>query len=163
MSELMDRVVEIVCHPQLAGLSTVTEGGLPWVRYVMIEGQDDMTIRCATFINARKVAQIKKNPEVHLTCGVTDLNLRKPYLQIQAVAALTTDQAERAAFWNPGLAQIFKGPDDPSYGLLIILPYRIEYCSPASMNPEVWDVREKAETEAFLRGEQPMMPPLHID
>ena len=80
MSELKHRIIEILQQPQLAALATVINEGKPWVRYVICLGQDDMTIRFATFANSRKVAQIKDNPEVHLTCGVTDPADMRPYL-----------------------------------------------------------------------------------
>jgi general stress protein 26 len=40
-----------------------------------------LTIRFSTFADSRKVAQIKKNPEVHLTCGISDLSSAERYLQ----------------------------------------------------------------------------------
>ena len=138
MSDLKERIYAILAQPQLAGLATVTEEGKPWVRYVMAVTSEDMTVRCATFIGARKVKQIEKNPEVHLTCGVTNPMEMVPYLQIQGRAALTTDKEARHGFWSEMLAPIFDGPDDPKYGILEITPYRIELCTPGSYEPEVW-------------------------
>jgi len=138
MSDLKQRIRDILRTPQLSGLATINDEGKPWVRYVMALADDDLTVRCATFVGARKVAQIGANPEVHLTCGVTDPTQMAPYLQIQARASLTTDEGERHAFWSDMLAQIFEGPDDPNYGVLIMKPYRIELCNPGSMEPEVW-------------------------
>ena len=139
MSDLKQRILQITQRLQLASLATVTEEGKPWVRYVMAVSDDGLTMRCATFAGARKVKQIDNNPEVHLTCGVTDPAVMKPYLQIQAKARLTTDEAERHGFWNESLQGIFDGPDDPKYGVLIMTPYRIEYCSPDSPELEVWE------------------------
>ncbi len=68
MSDLKDKIYEILEKPQLAGLATVTEDGKPWVRYVMAMTGEDLTMRFATCVNARKVGQIEKQPEVHLTC-----------------------------------------------------------------------------------------------
>ena len=138
MSELKDKICEVLQKPVLAGLATVTEDGKPWVRYVMAVTAEDLTIRFATFINARKVAQIKNNPEVHLNCGVNGPGDMKPYLQIQGKAELTTDEKERNAFWNPTLTQIFEGPDDPNYAVVIIRPYKIEYWAPGIFQPETW-------------------------
>jgi hypothetical protein len=36
------------------------------------------------------------------------------------------------------LANIFDGPDDPKYGVLVMSPYRIEYCTPGTYEPEIW-------------------------
>ena len=113
MSDLKERILKILQQPQLAGLATVTPDGKPWVRYVMTVASPDLTIRCATFIAARKVSQIKKNPEVHLTCGVTDPRNMTPYLQIQGRATLNTSKDARHGFWSDMLSTIFNGPDDP--------------------------------------------------
>jgi general stress protein 26 len=138
MSDLKERILKILQQPQLAGLATITPDGKPWVRYVMAVGSEDMTIRCATFVHARKVQQIQKNPEVHLTCGVTDPQHMAPYLQIQGRATLTTSKEARHAFWSDMLAAVFSGPDDPNYAILEIQPYYIEYLSPGDHEPEVW-------------------------
>ena len=139
MADLQERIMEILRAPKLSSLATLTEDGKPWVRCVVAIAGDDMSIRCATFVGSRKVNQIAANPEVHLACGVTDPAAMAPYLQIQAHAELTTDKADRHTFWNPTLASIFDGPDDPKYGVLVMRPYRIEDCTPGSMTPEVWE------------------------
>jgi len=141
MDDLKERILAIIRTPQLAGLATINDEGKPWVRYVMIVGSDDMTIRLATFVKARKAGQIAANPEIHITCGVSSLQDMKPYLQIQGTAEQVTTADEKQGFWNEGLANIFKGPDDPAYSVLIIKPYKIEYNTPGEMTPEVW-VRE---------------------
>lgn len=138
MPDLQQRILEIIHRPQLAALATVTEMNNPWVRYVVTIGDANFVIRCATFIESRKVKHIRKNPNVHLTCGVNSLQSMQPYLQIQGQARITTDKDERHGFWNDMLAPIFDGPDDPGYGLIIVEPYRIEYCTPGSSEPEVW-------------------------
>ena len=138
MSDLKDKIYQVLKGLQLAGFATVTEDGKPWVRYVMMGTSQELTIRFATFVTARKVAQIKNHPEVHLTCGVTDPQTPAPYVQIQGRARMTTDKAERHDFWSDMLSQIFKGPEDPNYGVIIVEPYRIEYCTPGSFEPEVW-------------------------
>ncbi len=138
MSELNQRILDIIHKPQLASLATVTEMNNPWVRYVVTVGDGNFTLRCATLAESRKVGQIQKNPNVHLTCGVTSFMEMQPYLQIQAKAHVTMDKEERHNFWNDMLAPIFTGPDDPKYAVIIIEPYRIEYCTPGSYLPEIW-------------------------
>lgn len=139
MSDLHQRIIEILRQPRLACLATVTREGKPWVRYVFCEGREDMSIRFATFVNSRKVVQIKNNPEVHLTCGAANPADNKPYVQVQGCAEFFTDKAERHGFWKNSLESYFHGPDDPDYGVVVIKPYRIELCSPGSFEPEVWD------------------------
>jgi len=138
MSDVKERILKILQQPQLAGLATITQDGKPWARYVMVVGSPDMTIRCATFASARKVKQIKKNPEVHVTCGVTDPRNMAPYLQIQGRAALNTSKEARHGFWSDMLKVIFSGPDDPNYAVVEIKPYCVEYWSPGVHEPEVW-------------------------
>lgn len=138
MHDLNQRILDIIHRPQLAALATVTELNNPWVRYVVAIGDGDFVIRCATFADSRKVQQIKHRPDVHLTCGVNCLTEIKPYLQIQGRARVTTDKEERHGFWNDMLEPIFKGPDDPKYSIIVIEPYRIEYCAPGIVEPEVW-------------------------
>ena len=137
-SELRERIREMLSQPQLSALATVTAEGKPWVRYVMAVADDNLTIRLASFVGARKVEQIGRNPEIHLTCGVTNPAEMKPYLQIQGRARFTTDEAERHGFWSDLLKPIFSGPDDPRYGVVIVEPYRVEFCSPGTFTPEVW-------------------------
>lgn len=138
MSDLRERILSILHRPQLAALATVTEMNNPWVRYVVTVGDGDFVIRCATFKDSRKAKQIEAKPDVHLTCGVTSFTEMQPYLQVQGRARVTTDKEERHNFWNDMLAPIFEGPDDPRYCVVIIEPYRIEYCTPGSYEPEVW-------------------------
>ena len=138
MTDLEQRILDIVHKPQLAALATVTEQNNPWVRYVVAVGDGSLVIRCGTFVESRKVKQIENNPNVHLTCGVTSLQEMQPYLQIQGQARVTRDREERHGFWNDMLAPIFDGPDDPNYYVIVIEPYRIEYCNPGSYEPEVW-------------------------
>ncbi len=139
MADTKEKIMEIMALPQLSGLATISDEGKPWVRYVMAVADPELTIRCATFVQARKVKQIEANPEVHLTCGVSSPMEMKPYVQVQGTASCTNDKEERHAFWNDGLQQIFDGPDDPRYGIIKIQPYRIELCTPGSHEPEVWN------------------------
>jgi general stress protein 26 len=138
MTDLKQQILGILTPLQLSTVATLTEEGKPWVRYVMTTGAADLSVRFATFAQARKVGQISANPEVHLTCGVTDPAVMKPYLQVQGRARFSTEAGERHAFWNETLAPYFSGPDDPNYGVVVVVPYRIELCTPGSMTPEVW-------------------------
>jgi general stress protein 26 len=139
MPNLKDRILDLFKTPCLSALATITTDGRPWVRYVMVEASDDMTFRCSSFVNARKVAQIKANPEVHLTCGISKPTEMGPYLQIQGRAEFSTDSEARHAFWSDRLSAVFKGPDDPNYGVVIVRAYRIEVCHLGSQ-PEVWEI-----------------------
>ena len=128
MAHVKQRVLEILKSGQMfvASLATVTQDGRPWVRYVSPKIADDLTLRIAASAHSNKVAQTKTNPEVHLTCGITDPRTAQHYFQIQGRAAFSTDRAEKSAFWEEVLRAYWSGPDDPDYGVLIMKPYRIE-------------------------------------
>jgi general stress protein 26 len=139
VEEIKGKIMSIIGKPFIASLATVTGDGKPWCRYVMGTGSDDMTIRFSTFANARKVKHIESNPEVHMNCGVLDPRSYEYYLQVQGTAEITTDKAERDAFWNDEIAKIFEGPDDPNYAIVIVKPYRIEVNTFGSFIPEIWE------------------------
>jgi general stress protein 26 len=138
MPNLKDRILDLVKAPFLAGLATITKDGKPWVRYVILEASDDLTFRCSSFVNARKVPQIESNPEVHLTCGIAVPTDMGPYLQIQGRAEFATDREARHSFWSDRLSAVFQGPDDPNYGVVIVHAYRIELWY-VGLEPEVWE------------------------
>jgi general stress protein 26 len=139
MSELKKKIQAKMTTPELSALATITEDGKPWVRYVMPVMDQNLTIWMATFEGSRKVAHIKKNPEVHLTVGVTSMETAESYLQIQGRAEVLTDAATKKAFWSDHLKGIFTGPDDPNYNVVKITPYRIEYQGVDMVPPEVWE------------------------
>jgi general stress protein 26 len=138
MPNLKERILDVVKAPCLAGFATTTKDGKPWVRCVMTEASDDLTFRFSSFSNARKIAQIESNPEVHLTCGITDPTNMGPYLQIQGRAEFTIDREARHAFWSDRLRVLFESPDDPNYGVVIVQAYRIEFCH-VGLETEVWE------------------------
>jgi general stress protein 26 len=138
MPTLKEKISTILNPMQLSSVATIAEEGKPWVRYIMTKGADDLSIRFATFAQARKVAQIVANPEVHITLGVTNPGVMIPYLQIQGRARFSTEAADRHGFWSEMLAAYFTGPDDPNYGVIIVTPYRIELTTPGTHTPEVW-------------------------
>jgi len=139
MSELKKKILAKMDRPTLCALATITEDGKPWVRYVTPMADEDLNIWMATFIISRKVGQIRKNPEVHLTVGVTDIATAESYLQVQGRAEILTDEATKKAVWNDHLKAIFSGPDDPNYCVCKITPYRIEYQGMGPVSPEVWE------------------------
>ena len=139
MAELKQKIFGKFNGPTLSTLATITEDGKPWARYVTPFADENLTFWMATFINSRKVAQFKKNPEVHLTTGVSDPEKAESYLQIQGRAEILTDEETKKTVWFDHLAQIFSGPDDPNYCVCKITPYRVEYQGMNMQTPEVWE------------------------
>jgi general stress protein 26 len=139
MSELKQKILAKIDRPTLSALATITEDGKPWVRYVTPMADENLNIWMATFAQSRKVGQIAKNPEVHLTVGVTSMETAESYLQVQGRAEILSDDATKKAVWNDHLKGIFSGPDDPNYCVCKITPYRIEYQGMGPVPPEVWE------------------------
>jgi general stress protein 26 len=137
--ELKQKIMAKINGPTVSVLATMTEDGKPWARYVIPSADENLILWMATFINSRKVGQIKKNPEVHLTTGVATMETAESYLQIQGKAEILTDQATKKAVWNDHLKGIFTGPDDPNFAVCKITPYRIEYQGMGMVPAEIWE------------------------
>ena len=89
MSDLKQRIMDILSVPQLTSCATVTLEGKPWVRYVVTVSDEEMNICFATLLESRKIEQIRNDAEVHMTCGVNSLSEMNPYLQIQGRARIS--------------------------------------------------------------------------
>ena len=139
MEDLKAKIYDEIKVPQIMPIATITEDGNPWVRYVVGFAGENLSIRFVTSLQTRKVAHIKKNPEVHMTCGAKDLESTENYLQIAGRAEITTDKDEKHRLWNDNLKAYFSGPDDPNYCVVIIKPYRIELMGMTEMIPLVWE------------------------
>ena len=140
--DLQKKIYNLMKEYPLAALATVTEDGKPWVRFIMIAPEKDLSINFATLLNSRKVAQINHNPEVHLACGAALVDSVAPYVQIAGTAKTSRDETIRKAMWTDALTKYFTGPDDANYCVGIIEPYRIEYFS-MPKPPEVWTPAKK--------------------
>jgi general stress protein 26 len=138
MSDLKKKIFNASKDLQLINVATVTGEGKPWVRYVMGKADEGLSFRFCTNKGTRKVAQIRDNPDVHISLGVSDLETAKNWLQVEGRAEVTTEKDEREAFWFDELNNYFSGPDDPDYCIVIIRPARIEFGTMGSMVPEVW-------------------------
>lgn len=141
MSDLKQKILTKIQGPTLSALATITEDGKPWVRYCTPLADENLSFWMGTFINSRKIAQIRKNPEVHLTLGVTDPQAAESYIQVQGKAEILADPAAKRAAWGDHLRVVFSGPEDPNYTVCKITPYRIEFQSldPPGSPPEVWE------------------------
>lgn len=125
MSDVKQQILDVFQTPLVSSLATISDGK-PWVRYVMAFMSEDLTLRVATGIDTRKVAQIKANAAVHVTAGFTTLKTTKTYLQVQGRAEVSQDHDERHGLWYDQLKAYFSGPDDPRYAVIVIKPTKIE-------------------------------------
>lgn len=137
MSDLKDRVLEVIAGPSIMALATLTEDGKPWVRYVVPVADRDLNLRFSTFLGSRKVAQITRDPNVHLTGGGGTLEGIRPWVQVVGVAEVSSDPELKSAMWNEMLSAYFSGPDDPDYCVVTVRPTRIEYLGGDTSEPEV--------------------------
>ncbi len=142
MDEVKTKIARVTGQLQLMNFATLTEDGRPWVRYVVGKSDDNLVFRFCTHKETRKVAQIKKNANVHISLGARDMETAEHWVQVQGVAEISTDSDERHAFWFDALRNYFTGSDDPNYCIIIVRPSRIEYGTMGSMIPEIWE-REK--------------------
>lgn len=140
MSDLKQRIFDAARQLQLINFATITEDGRPWVRYVVGKADDDLTFRFCTFKGSRKVAQIRKNPHVHICLGAKDLEATEHWIQVEGTAEVSNEKSEREAFWFDALKNYFTGPDDPNYCIVIIKPNRIEFGTMGNMTPEIWEL-----------------------
>ncbi len=137
MPDVFNVIKKILDEPILCSFSTITNDGKPWVRYVMAHADKNLLIRFPTHVSDRKVQQIELNNEVHLTCGITDPSVFKPYLQIQGTALLIEDKKIKHDLWNDQMERVFKGPDDEDYGVIEVTPYSIELCEVGKKKTDV--------------------------
>jgi general stress protein 26 len=138
VSDLKQRIFDTAKELQLGNLATIMEDGKPWTRYLMVKADNELTFRFCTHLESRKIPQIKNNPNVHISLGVSTLETAQHWLQVQGTAEVSTDQTERDAFWFEDLNNYFSGPEDPSYCVVIVTPSRIELGTMGSMEPEAW-------------------------
>lgn len=139
MFELKKKILAKIDRPTLSALATISEDGKPWVRYCTPMADENLNLWMATYINSRKVSQIKKDQEVHLTVGVNNIETAESYFQVQGRAEILTDETTKKTVWNDHLKGIFSGPEDPNYVVCKIVPYRIEYQAMGPVPPEVWE------------------------
>jgi len=142
-SDVMERILDVLrVEPTfLCALATVAESGSPSVRTMRATIDEDLTIRCPTFLGTDKVRQIRAQPEVHLTCGSTDSDRPGSYFRMEGRAEISTDPTDRQLAWNDRLSKWFAGPDDPNYAVVRIVPYRI-VALPIDGGPDaqVWEM-----------------------
>lgn len=136
MLEISERIRALAPGLQLMSVATLTEDGRPWVRYVAGRMRQDMSLRFSAHLSSRKIAQLRRNPAVHVTLGATSFAAER-WLQVEGMARISTSEEDRRDFWFDGLKAYVSGVDDPEYAVVTIAPSRIEIAS-MTAPPEVW-------------------------
>ncbi len=132
---LKDNILEVVRGEHVAAVATAADG-MPAVRFMALTGVDDLSLIGATMKSSRKVAQIRKNPEVALSIW-SGKSYADPYVVIQSKAEVHEDQVTKNKFWDPKWEAYFQNPENPNYVVLKFTPQRIEYYHGMSM--DIWD------------------------
>lgn len=135
--ELKQKILDVLENYPVGSVATIRDGK-PWVRYMSMKFRDDLTLYSATFATSRKIEQIEKNRNVHVTFGADPKNWEQPYVQIEGTAEVLTDLETKKWCWHDILAQFFSGPEDPGFVVLKVTPSLVEYMSPEATKPEVY-------------------------
>lgn len=135
--ELKNKIIKVIKEYPVGSVATIKDGK-PWVRYMAMQIEDDLMFYTTAFVSSRKIGQIKKDNNVHVTFGADSKNWELPYINVEATAEILTDLETKKKCWRDMLSQFFKGPEDPNYVVVKIKPSFIEYMSPGVHQPEVY-------------------------
>jgi general stress protein 26 len=88
--ELKEKILDVVRKCPVGSIATLKDGK-PWVRYMVMQPQEDLTLYTTTFALARKVSQIKKDENVHVIFGFDPKNWTLPFINVEGKAEVLTD------------------------------------------------------------------------
>jgi general stress protein 26 len=134
---LKEKILEVAGGPHVAAVATVTMG-MPAVRFMVLNGFEDMTFVGGTMKITRKVGQLRKNPAAAIAIW-SGKEFTDPYIVIQASGEVHADLATKKKYWNPMFEQYFKSVDNPDFVVLVFTAKEIEYHGPNMMEPETWE------------------------
>jgi len=138
--ELLKRkILKVICGMRLASLATMKDKK-PWARFV-VSYNDGLTLYISTYASSRKVKQVEKNPNVHVTIGGSLENLKAPYVQIAGCATIRNDAKIRRKCWHNYMKEYYSGPDDPEYAVIEVKPQIIEYMDSETHKPLIYKTR----------------------
>lgn len=137
---LGNKIRAVMQRSHMAAVATVSEGK-PRVRYMMVMPDKGFSLWTTSFAGARKIVEIHRNKQVCLTLGGDEKDFGKPYITIYATAEICVDLPTKKRYWNDMLKGYYTGPEDPNLAIIKIDPSSIEYMSPASRAPEVYELR----------------------
>jgi general stress protein 26 len=119
---------------------TIGEDGQPQARIVdPLAPEASFTIWIATNPVTRKVAQVRRNPRVTLSCFDAATS---SYVTVLGLGALVTDAAEKQRHWKDDWAQIYpNGARGNDVVLIRLTPSRLEIVSESrgmAGDPKTW-------------------------
>ena len=133
---LKENILDVVGGPHPAAVATLA-GGLPAVRFMVLNGFPDMTFVGATMKSSKKVEQLKKNPNTAISIW-SGKEFSDPYVEIKAKAEIHEDLATKKKYWNPMFEQYFKTVDNPDFVVLKFTAAEIVYHGKNMMTVDIW-------------------------
>ncbi len=137
--ELKKKIIDVIKKYPMGSVATIKDGK-PWVRYMVVQSQEDLSLYTTTFASTRKISQIKKNNNIHLAFGFDPKNWALPFVNVEGVAEVLTDPETKKKYWKEEFKQYYKGPDDPNYTVIKITPKIIEYMAAGARQPEIYTI-----------------------
>ena len=132
---LKDDILKVMGGMHVAAVATVADGK-PAVRFMALNGFDDLTLVGGTMKTTRKVGEIRKNQDVALSIWSCK-EFSDPYVVIQARGTVHDDTATKKKYWNPMYEQYFQSPENPSFVILKFVPLKIECYHDSTM--DIWE------------------------
>lgn len=128
-NDLKKSVVDLLKRTRYSKLITFGADGAPHGRIMTNLPLDkDMVIWFATGLSTNKIKDIKKNPSVSVFVDDPD---DQTNASIIGKAEIVTNTRLLKKFWQEPFGFFFpKGPSDPDYCLLKIIPKKVEYLNP---------------------------------
>jgi general stress protein 26 len=133
---LKENILDVVGGPHVAAIATI-DGKLPAVRFMVLNGFPDMTFVGGTLKASKKVAQLKKNPNVAISTW-SGKEFSDPYVEMWAKGEVHEDLATKKKYWNPMFEQYFKSVDNPDFVVLVFTASQITWHGPSMSSMEVW-------------------------
>ncbi len=103
---LKDNISNVIAGQHVAALATLSEGK-PEVRFVVLEGQPDLTLVGATMKASRKVRQIQENPVVGISIW-SGKEYSDPYIVFRGRAEIHEDLQTKKSTGTPCMSSTLK-------------------------------------------------------
>ena len=134
---LKGKILDVIKNYPVGSVATIRDGK-PWVRYMAMQSEEDLTLYTTSFASSRKIEQIRNNSSVNITFGADSKNFELPYINIDGTADVLTDPEIKQKCWSEMLEQFFSDPEDPNYVVVKVTPASIEYTAPGEHKPQVY-------------------------
>jgi general stress protein 26 len=132
---LKDKILKVMGGEHVGAVATIN-GDMPAVRFMSLEGYEDLMLVGATMKSSRKVEQIRSNPNVAISIW-SCREYTDPYVVIRATATVHDDMETKQKYWNDMRAKYFERVDNPEYVVVTFTPLTIEYADMSGM--EIWE------------------------